>query len=121
MSTSTTVNARQKKVTITTKRQFTIPQKFYTELGFNREAICTIGNGMLIIQPVHDTAAEGEFSEQILSDLIKEGFSGEELLKEFKARQVKVRPSVEAILEEAKAAAQGAAPYATYEDIFAEE
>ena len=35
----------QKRVTITTKRQFTIPQKYYTDLGFDREAICIKGDG----------------------------------------------------------------------------
>ena len=48
MPTATVRKPEQKRVTITSKRQFTIPQKFYTELGFDREAICTIGNGMLI-------------------------------------------------------------------------
>ena len=39
----------QKKVTISSKRQFTIPQKFFTKLGFDREAVCTLSNCMLII------------------------------------------------------------------------
>ena len=42
----------QKRVTITSKRQFTIPQKFYTELGFAREAVCTVQGGALVIRPV---------------------------------------------------------------------
>ena len=42
----------QKRVTITSKRQFTIPQKFYTALGFAREAVCTIQGGALVIKPV---------------------------------------------------------------------
>ena len=37
----------QKRVTITTKRQFTIPQKYYTDLGFDREAICIKGDAKL--------------------------------------------------------------------------
>ena len=90
----------QKRVTITSKRQFTIPQKFYTELGFDRDAVCTMGDGMLVIQPVSHVSGGGEFAEQILSDLIAEGFSGQELLDEFKTRQAKVRPAVEAMLED---------------------
>ena len=42
----------------------------------------------LVIRPIK-TVAGGEFAEQILSDLIKEGLSGEELLTEFKS--VKLR------------------------------
>ena len=57
----------QKKVTISSKRQFTIPQKFYTELGFDREAVCTLGNGMLIIEPARSENG-GEFAEQILTE-----------------------------------------------------
>ena len=110
----------QKRVTITSKRQFTIPQKFYTELGFAREAVCTVQGGALVIRPVR-LALGGEFSEHILADLIAEGFSGEELLTEFKLRQAKVRPAVEAMLKDAKAAARGEGKYATYEEIFGSE
>ena len=111
----------QKRVTISSKRQFTIPQKFYTELGFDREAVCTLGDGMLIIQPVSYVSGGGEFAEQILTDLIEEGFSGQELLDEFKTRQAKVRPAIEAMLEAAKAAASGAGEYSTYDEIFGSE
>ena len=111
----------QKRVMITSKRQLTIPQKFYTELGFDREAVCTMGDGMLIIQPATHVSGGGEFAEQILSELIAEGFSGQELLNEFKTRQAKVRPAVEAMLEAAKAAASGTGEYSTYNDIFGSE
>ena len=111
----------QKRVMITSKRQLTIPQKFYTELGFDREAVCTMGDGMLIIQPATHVSGGGEFAEQILSELIAEGFSGQELLNEFKTRQAKVRPAVEAMLEAAKAAASGTGEYSTYDDIFGSE
>lgn len=110
----------QKRVTITSKRQFTIPQKYYTELGFDKEAVCTKGDGFLIIQPMTQTQ-NSEFAEQILAELIEEGFSGQELLSEFKSRQAKVRPGVEAMIEAAKAVAMGIGDYSTYDDIFASE
>lgn len=110
----------QKRVMITSKRQFTIPQKFFSELGFDREAICTMGEGMLIIQPVAHVSG-GDFAEHILADLIKEGYSGDELLAEFKMRQSKVRPAVEELLEQAREAANGRGEYSTYEDIFGAE
>ena len=118
---ATAKTPEQKRVTITSKRQFTIPQKFYSELGFDREAVCTLGEGMLIIQPASCVSCGGEFAEQILSDLIAEGFSGQELLDEFKTRQATVRPAIETMLEAAKAAALGAGEYATYNDIFGSE
>ena len=121
MPTIATRTPEQKRVTISSKRQFTIPQKFYTELGFDREAICTVGEGMLIIQPVVDVSSRGEFAEQILKDLIAEGLSGQELLDEFKSRQRKIRPAVESMLKAAKAAARGEGEYSTYDDIFESE
>lgn len=108
---------KQKKVTITSKRQFTIPQKFFTELGFGREAVCTLGDGMLIIEPVKSENG-GEFAEQVLADLIAEGYSGQELLSEFKSRQSRVRPAVEKMLKTAKDAANGIGEYYSYEDVF---
>lgn len=107
----------QKKVTISSKRQFTIPQKFFTELGFGREAVCTLGNGMLIIEPARSENG-GEFAEQILSDLIAEGYSGQELLSEFRSRQSQVRPAIEKMLKAAKDAVNGSGEYYSYDDIF---
>ena len=60
----------------------------------------------------------GLFAEQILSDLIAEGFSGEELLQKFKERQAQVRPAVEAMIAQAEGAAQGTEAYESYEDVF---
>jgi DNA invertase Pin-like site-specific DNA recombinase len=42
----------------------------------------------------------GEFSEQILADLIAQGFSGQELLEKFKEQSKKVRPAVKKLIEE---------------------
>ena len=115
--TAAAIAPEQKKVTISSKRQFTIPQKFFTKLGFDREAVCTLGDGMLIIEPVKSENG-GVFAEQILADLIAEGYSGQDLLSEFKARQSKVRPTVEKMLKTAKDAANGIGEYYSYEDVF---
>ena len=109
----------QKKVTISSKRQFTIPQKFYTELGFGREAECIMANNMLIIKPA--SSSGGEFAEQILTELIAEGYSGKKLLDEFKIRQSKVRPAVEAMIEAAKEAVKGKGEFYSYDDVFGTE
>ena len=120
MSQATRTVPERKRVSITSKRQFTIPQKFFTQLGFGKEAFCTLGDGMLIIQPARQTD-DGEFSEQILADLVNEGFSGKALLDEFKIRRQKIRPAVESLLAVAKAAAMGKEEYSTYGDIFGSE
>lgn len=54
MPTTLQKKPEQKRVSISSKRQFIIPQKFYSELGFGTEAICTMGEGILIIQPVFE-------------------------------------------------------------------
>ena len=78
------------------------------------------GEDYLTICPAAPVSG-GEFAEQILADLIAEGFSGNELLAEFKLRQSKVRPAVEAMLEKAREAAHGIGEYATFDDIFGTE
>ena len=60
----------------------------------------------------------GEFAEQILKELIDEGYSGYELLDEFRVRQAKVRPAVEAMLEEAQNIANGKGEYFTKDEVF---
>ena len=65
-------------------------------------------------------APSGEFAEQILKELIDEGYSGYELLDEFRIRQTKVRPAVEAMLEEAKNVANGNGEYMTREEFVKE-
>ena len=59
-----------------------------------------------------------DFAEEILSDLISQGFSGNELLQKFKETRRKIRPAVESLLNEASAAADGKSPYFTYKDVF---
>ncbi len=72
-----------KKVSISAKRQITIPQKFFTMLGFDTEAECMVRGNELVIRPAK-TNTGGEFAEQILADLIEQGYSGNELLQYFK-------------------------------------
>lgn len=110
----------RKILSISSKRQITIPQKFYQTLGFGDEAECVMRGNELVIRPIK-TVDGGEFAEQILADLIKEGWSGEELFSEFKKRQAQIRPAVEAMLANAEDIANGKAEYETYEDVFGTE
>lgn len=121
---ATMMNARvpteMKKVSISAKRQITIPQKFFTMLGFDTEAECLVRGNELVIRPARNNMG-GEFAEQILADLIAQGYSGADLLERFKRAQRQVRPAVEAVLEEEKRVAALEAGYATYEDVFGGE
>lgn len=71
----------------------------------------------LVIRPAK-TNTGGEFAEQILADLIGQGYSGNELLQQFKLAQSKLHPAVEEMIGEAKAAAVSAAEYDSYDDVF---
>ena len=110
----------RKVVSISSKRQITIPQKFYTMLGFSDTAECVVRGNELVIRPTKVTSG-GEFAEQILADLIAQGLSGDELLRQFKIMQSKIRPAVEAMIAESEAVAAGESEYATYEDVFGTE
>ena len=109
-----------KKVSISAKRQITIPQKFFIQLGFDDEAECVVRGNELVIRPVRNNAG-GEFAEQILADLIRQKLSGDELLRKFKEAQKKVRPAVEDLLEEASKAASSDSGFETYDDVFGSE
>ncbi len=113
------VSMERKRVSISAKRQITIPQKYYKSLGFDTEAECIVRGDELVLRPVHRTAG-GEFAEQILEELIAQGYDGKELLERFKEEQRKVRPAVEAMLDEAARAAASETDYASYEDVFGE-
>ena len=107
----------RKTIKISEKRQITIPQKYYEELGFSNEAECLVRGNEIILRPVKAVSG-GEFAEQILADLISKGISGSELLDAFRAEQKKVRPSVEAMLTDAENVAKGSGEYSTYADVF---
>ena len=107
----------KKIISISSKRQITIPQKFFTMLGFDDEAECIVRGQELIVRPARKNNG-GEFAEQILSELISDGLSGEALLKAFKAKQAQIRPAVEAMVQESQNVATGNVEYYTYDDIF---
>lgn len=111
----------KRRINISSKRQITIPAKYYEALGFDKVIDCIYSNNMLILTPVKEE--NSAFAEEILTDLIKQGYSGEKLLEEFKRINRKVRPAIEKLIEEADKIAESA--YADYidptDDIFNDE
>jgi hypothetical protein len=89
----------RKIISVSTRRQLTIPQKYYDILGFDNEVECILQDGGLLIRPLQH-AGVGEFSEQILADLISQGFEGQSLLTKFKEYSKKIRPAVLKLLDE---------------------
>ena len=109
--------SKRKIVSISSKRQITIPQSFFTALGFGDKAECVVKDGALVIRPA-SMDSSGEFAGEILADLIAQGYDGQELLKQFKETQAKIRPAVEMIMDDAHKAATGKLASASYEDVF---
>ena len=110
----------KKTVKISEKRQFAIPQKFFTMLGFDREAECFVQNNELVIRPIKKDLS-GEFAAEILADLLDQGVSRENLLEAFKAKQRMIRPAVENMLQAAEQAASRDGEFETYDDVFCSE
>ena len=89
----------KRRINISSKRQITIPAKYFEALGLDKELDCIYSNDMLILIPVKKE--DPAFAEEILADLIQQGYSGKKLLAEFKNINRKVRPAVEKLIEEA--------------------
>jgi len=109
----------KKRISVSRKRQITIPIEFFSRLGIEKEVECYVQNDSLVIRPVRE--GNGEFDEQILADLIARGFSGPDLLKKFKEARRQIRPAVERLLDEARLAAASKTQAFNYEDVFGTE
>jgi hypothetical protein len=68
-----------------------------------------------------DVQPSGEFDEEILADLISEGYTGKELLERFKKMRRAIRPAVEAMLADIEAAVEsGEYEYCTTDELFSD-
>ena len=73
-----------------------------------------VSKGFFIVTPVKENE-DMEFSDLILEDLIKEGYSGEELLKEFKVRKNNIKPAIQKLISDTEKNG------VSYEDVFGED
>ena len=110
----------RKIISVSVKRQLTIPQKYFEALGFSDEAECIMLEDGLLIRPVR-VAGGSEFSEQIFADLISQGYEGQELLKKFKEYSKAVRPAVKKMLKENEAFARSGEGRMSISDLFGTE
>lgn len=110
----------RKIISVSGKRQVTIPQKYFEALGFSNEAECILQNNSIVLRPVKERTAS-EFSEQILADLISQGLSGQKLLDEFREMSNKIRPAIVKLISEADGIAKDENKGATMDDIFKTE
>lgn len=114
-------NQQERKIiSVSKKRQITIPQKYFNILGFSNEVECILQENSIVIRPVRENVSD-EFGEFILSELIEQGYSGQELITKFKETRRKIRPAVEDLLSEADEIAKGYRKGSTLEDVFKQE
>ena len=110
-----------KIISISQKRQITIPQKYFSRFRFGGHAKVSMLESGILIEPAENISiSNGEFDVQILQDLIQEGLSGEELVNVFKERQKETLSAIRAIKEEARNIARGEAEFDKLEDVFGE-
>jgi len=110
----------RKVISISVKRQLTIPQKYFEALGFDNEAECYLQDDGIFIRPLRDTGGS-VFSEQILADLIYQGYSGQDLLDKFKEYTKAVRPAVLKLIEETDSFAKSGEGKMTFDELFRSE
>ncbi len=110
----------RKIISVSGKRQITIPQKYFEALQFGNEAECILQNNAIVIRPIRETT-ENDFAEQILADLINQGYSGQELLTKFKEISKKITPAFNQLLNEAALIAKGEIDGVTMADLFQED
>ncbi len=106
----------RKIINVSKKRQITIPLKFYKKLGLENEVECSLKDGTIVIRPVY--AGISEFSVEILKDLVSQGYSGDELVKQFEIQNKNIKIAVSSMLKEADAIASGDKKAAKFDDIF---
>jgi bifunctional DNA-binding transcriptional regulator/antitoxin component of YhaV-PrlF toxin-antitoxin module len=109
----------RKVISITGKRQITIPLKFYDKLSFEKEVECIATENALIIRPLKSD--NGEFSVEILKDLVAKGYTGDELVDKFKEQSKNIKYAVDVLIKQAEEIAEGSRKGATVKDIFGKD
>lgn len=105
MERSSMTNKREKiirQIKVSEKRQITIPKRFYDTLGVGRELICELRGNEIVLRGVPQTE---DFSEEILEDLVAQGFEGQNLIRQFQKVKSQIRPAVEKLITESTRAA----------------
>lgn len=111
---------KPKKISVSVKRQITIPIEYYNALNIGDEVECMMVDNSIVIKPVKDNSLD-EYSEFILKDIIEEGYKKEEILEEFRKRRNELKYAAKEMVKEMDKVAEESEKYATMEDIFGEE
>ena len=110
-------NMKSKRISVSEKRQITIPKEYYDALSIGNEIECTMGENCIIIKPISENSLD-EFAEYILQDIIKEGYKGEQILKEFKQRRNKMKEATKKFMQDIDEEAKNVDELFTFEEVF---
>lgn len=93
----------QKQINVSEKRQITIPKHFYDKLGMGQEIVCELRGDEIILRNVPQA---DDFSEEILKDLVNQGYEGDNLIQAFQKQKAQIRPAIEKMMEESRLTAE---------------
>lgn len=111
---------KPKKISVSVKRQITIPIEYFNALNIGDEVECTLVDDSIVIKPVRDNSLD-EYSELILKDIIEEGYKKEKILEEFKKRRNELKYAAKEMVKEMDKVAEESEKYSTIDDVFGEE
>ena len=109
----------RKIISVSQKRQITIPLKFFKQLGLDTEVECFVQNDSLVIRPIRNN--QGEFSVEILKELVDQGLSGDQLVHQFEVESRNIKKAIGIMVEESERIASSKIPAATFADVFGKE
>jgi bifunctional DNA-binding transcriptional regulator/antitoxin component of YhaV-PrlF toxin-antitoxin module len=76
------------RVSVSNERQISIPKEFYDQLNIDEEVILELYGNHLVLRPAHENG--NDYSDEILRDLIAQGYIGRKLMSEFKLRKAQM-------------------------------
>lgn len=95
-----------KRARVSSKRQVTIPQKLYEQVGIKDEVEFSIQNNQIVLRPIREPNENEQFADLILADLIDQGLTGQELLATFRQKQKELRGAVTNLIKDSEKAAK---------------
>ena len=88
-----------RRVKVSKQRQITIPKDFYDALNLTDEAFIEFNGREITIRPAEDEVVD--FSEDILRDLVGQGYAGNELISRFTKIKSEIPRALNRMKEEA--------------------
>lgn len=112
-------NVERKIISVSPKRQITIPLKFFRQVGLGKEVECFVQDGCIVIRPLRSD--DEQLTVDILRDLVAQGYQGEELVRKFSQERAKVKTAISRTMNEAPEVARGKRKSAPRSDVLWKE